>query len=239
MIGFERPTESLARYCATLRLQGHRHVKVKVGRDDDLERLRAVARVWKDLPLRLDANEAWTPQEAVDRLCAWKAEIPIASIEQPVAKDDLEGMARVRREAKVAVMADESVRTLDDARRLIEADAVDVFNVRLGKNGGLVASRRLVESARRAGVAVHLGTMVGETGVLSSAAELFGRCTTGFECLDGKGQNAFLLEVDILRDSGHTAFDPNAPGLGTEIEIGRIELLARGTAIRVSQETTT
>jgi L-alanine-DL-glutamate epimerase-like enolase superfamily enzyme len=221
IIGFEHETAEVARYCATLRLHGKRHVKLKVGRDDDVERAKAVARVWTDVPLRLDANAAWSAEEAIERLRAIAAEVAVASIEQPVPADDLAGMRRIREATGIAVMADEAVCTLADARRLVEEQASDIFNVRLGKNGGLLASRRLVEYARQAGVAVHLGTMVGESGVLSTAAEVFGRCVEGFECLDGKGQNAFLLEVDILEDRSDHSFE-SAPGLGLRVAATRV-----------------
>ena len=215
IVGFEIPTEKVARYCATLRLSGRRHIKVKVGRDDDHERLRLVASVFKGVPLRLDANAAWSAEETIERLRSW-SDVAIASIEQPVPANDFAGLREIRRATEVAVMADESVCTLDDAERLVSEGAADIFNVRLGKNGGLLASRQVVELARRSGIELHLGTMVGETGVLSRASEVFGRCVQGFACLDGKGQNAFLLERDILeeeaRDGGH-----EPPGLGVRV----------------------
>ncbi len=233
IVGFEHATADVARYCAALRLAGKRHVKVKVGRDDDVERLQAVARVWKGVPIRLDANAAWTADEAIDRLRAIAAAVPVASIEQPVGADDLAGLRRIREATGIAVMADESVCSLADAQRLVEARAADIFNVRLGRNGGLLASRRLVEYARQAGIGVHLGTMVGETGVLSAAAELFGRCVPGFDCLDGKGQNAFLLEVDILSDrSDHP--EPSRPGLGFEVKAERVHQHQVGQTRRFS-----
>jgi L-Ala-D/L-Glu epimerase len=237
IVGFEIETESIARYCATLRLAGRRHVKIKVGREDDHERLRAVARVFADVPLRLDANASWTVEETIERLHRW-GDVPVASIEQPVAADDLAGLARIRRETGVAVMVDESVCTMADADRIIEARAADVFNVRIGKNGGLLASRRLVERARRAGIGVHLGTMVGETGVLSRAAELFGRCTHGFVCLDGKGQNAFLLRRDVIDsvDTGKQAGRPVAHepfGLGVRVSESALRDLQIGQARRL------
>lgn len=217
VIGFEIATEKLARYCATLRLSGRRHIKIKVGRDDDHERLLAVAGVFGNTPLRLDANAAWSAQQTIERLQRFR-DIPIASIEQPVPADDLAGLRRIRQETGIAVMADESVCTLDDAARLAGEGAADIFNVRLGKNGGLLASRRLVELARQADVEVHLGTMVGETGVLSRASEVFGRCVAGFDCLDGKGQNAFLLAQDILeRDDPTREAEHDPPGLGVRV----------------------
>jgi L-Ala-D/L-Glu epimerase len=226
IVGFEIPTDRVARYCAALRLAGKTHVKVKVGHVDDLERLRAVATVFKDRPVRIDANAAWSVEEAIDRLRDLSRVIPIASVEQPVAAADLDGMRRVREATGLRVMADESVCSLEDARRVVDARAADVLNVRLGKNGGLWASRKLVELAEQAALDVHLGTMVGETGVASAASEIFGRCIGAdgtFDCLDGKGQSAFLLEVDILTDSGQDAGpDVLGPGLGVTVDPRRV-----------------
>lgn len=224
IVGFEHKTDKIARYCATVRLSGKRHIKVKVGLDDDLERLRQVAKVFKNTGIRLDANAAWTPDEAIAKLRKWVPEIDIASIEQPVAADDYAGLRKIREETGVKVMADESVCTLADATRLIEQEACDIFNVRLGKNGGLWTARRLVEIAAGAGIEVHLGTMVGESGVLSRASELFGRCVPGFACLDGKGQNTFLLEVDILEEPSEACDRPELePGLGLRVSQERLK----------------
>jgi L-alanine-DL-glutamate epimerase-like enolase superfamily enzyme len=132
IVGFEQPTEKVARYCATLRLSGKKHVKVKVGLEDDTERLAAIVKVFKTLPLRLDANAAWTVDEAIERLGALQAVAPIASIEQPVVADDIEGLRRIQAETGIAVMADESLRDLADAEQLIERQAASIFHVRLG-----------------------------------------------------------------------------------------------------------
>jgi L-Ala-D/L-Glu epimerase len=197
VIGFEVPTGKLERHCAALRFGKRRHIKVKVGADDDETRMAIVARVFGDLPIRIDANAAWTADEAMMRLEAL-ARFPIASVEQPVAADDLATMRRIRETLGMKVMADESVCTLDDARRVVEAGAADILNIRLGKMGGMLGAAAIHEFARTAGVAGSLGTMVGETGVLSRASEIFGRCVPGFDYLDGKGQNAFLLAEDVL-----------------------------------------
>ena len=230
IIGFDIATEKLARYCATLRLGGRRFVKVKVGMDDDLERLAAIKKVFKTTGLRLDANASWTVEQAIEQLTAMKEVVTIASMEQPIAAADLDGLRRIEQETGVAVMADESICSLADAERIISSKAASIFNVRLGKNGGFWASHRLCARAREAGIEIHLGTMVGESGVLSRAAEIFGRCEPGFECLDGKGQNAFLLKVDILQESGeHPAktsvgdIAVETPGLGIGVSTQRVE----------------
>lgn len=217
VIGFEAATADLQKQALMLRLKGRTHVKVKVGRDDDLERLTTLARVLKGVPLRLDANEAWTPDQAIERLKSF-AGIPIASIEQPVPASDLAGLRRIRLETGVPVMADESLCSLDDARGLMAAEAVDVFHVRLGKMGGLLGAQRMVAEASARGLGVHLGTMVGETGILSRASEVFGRVVPGFECLDGKAQNEKLLSADLLDEPSAAQSAPlDAPGLGVTI----------------------
>ncbi|MCB9716247.1 MAG: hypothetical protein H6712_20440 [Myxococcales bacterium] len=224
IIGFEVATPDLKKHCVALRFKGRTHVKVKVGRDDDPERLAMITRVFgPKVPLRLDANAAWSADEAVARLAALR-EIPIASIEQPVPADDLAGLRAIRERSGVPVMADESVCSLADAERLVAERAADIFNVRPGKHGGAIASLQIVECARAAGIGIHLGTLVGESGVLSRLAEVFGRCVPGFACLDGKGQNRFLLESDVLRASDEPAAASegpaglDAPGLGVEVD---------------------
>src|SRR5204863_4999264 len=117
------------------------------GRDDDLDRLAIIAAVLgPDLPLRLDANGAWPVDQAIARLKEMRDRFNIESVEQPIAagtgdaEGDLAGLRRVRAEAGVKVMVDESLCTLDDGRRIIDAGAADIFNIRIGKCGGLLGA---------------------------------------------------------------------------------------------------
>jgi muconate cycloisomerase len=225
VIGFETETTALERHCGILRTLGHEHVKVKVGREDDLERVRIVSTVFgPGVHLRLDANGVWSAPRAIEVLRSMR-ELPIHSVEQPCAADDLIGLRSVREETGVPVMADESLASLDDARRLIAGDAVDLFNIRVGKCGGLLGSMRLLEMARDAGLDCHLGTLVGETGILSTAGEIFARRAGGFPCLEGKGQNDFLLAQDVLtRD---TLLEGTSPmGLGVRVDEASLSELA-------------
>ncbi len=224
VIGFEVETAALERHCVKLRFGGRKHIKLKVGADDDEARMAAVAKVFKDLPIRIDANAAWTPDEALARLRTL-ARFAIAWVEEPVADRDADAMRRIREELGLRVMADESVCTLGDLERLIAARALDVVNVRLGKLGGVLGSARICARAKAAEIAVSLGTMVGETGVLSRAAELFGRAVPGFDHLDGKGQNAFLLAEDILDPDADPPRD-DAPGLGITVSRARVDALS-------------
>jgi L-alanine-DL-glutamate epimerase-like enolase superfamily enzyme len=198
VIDFGVPTYNLEKHCRLLRLAGRRHIKVKVGLDDDLPRLSLVQEVFgADHPLRLDANGAWTADHAIAMLRRM-ARFNISSVEQPVPARDLIGMRKVREGTGVAVVADESLCSLEDGQCLAAAQAADVFNIRIAKCGGFLASLRLVNLANEAGLSCQLGTLVGETGILSQAGEIFGRRVKGFEFLEGKLQNNRLLVQDIL-----------------------------------------
>ena len=215
VIDFGVTTPSLHKHCMLLRLAGRRHIKIKVGLPDDLRRLAVVQDVLGiDQPLRLDANAAWTADEAVGMLRQMRR-FNVQSVEQPVPASDPAGMRRVREKTGVAVVADESLCSLEDARFLLAAQAADIFNIRIAKCGGLLACLELVKLAREAGRRCQLGTLVGETGILSQAAEIFSRRVEGFEFLEGKHQNKRLLIQDVVdpMPSHHTPVD----GLGITI----------------------
>lgn len=198
VIGYEVSTDKLSRQCAMLKLGQCKHLKLKVGLDDDLERLKIISDCLGDvIELRIDANGKWNADEAVLAIKPM-LQFDIQSVEQPVHAADLKGMRQVREELGIRVMGDESVCSLDDAKRCVEAQAIDIINVRLGKCGGFGGSQRLVKFARENKLGCHLGTLVGETGILSRASEIFGRRMGVFACLEGKGQSKFLLTDDII-----------------------------------------
>lgn len=229
VIGYEITTDKLPRHCAMLKLSGCKHLKLKVGIEDDLKRLQIISDMLGELvKLRIDANGQWQADEAIKAIKPM-LQYDIQSVEQPVHATDFAGMRQVREEVGIRVMGDESVCTLDDAKRCFEAEAIDIINVRLGKCGGFGGSQRLVKFAKENNLDCHLGTLVGETGILSTAAEIFGRAVGIFDCLEGKGQNKFLLEGDILSlKMADQASDEDGSKQGLGIIVDR-ERIARYT----------
>lgn len=153
------PEETVAQ-AAGWYARGFRVFKLKVGADGDLTRARGVADAHPDAALVLDANQAWSETEAA----AFLRELgPLASrvrlLEQPVAREDLEAMAALRRLGRVPVAADEAVFTLADARRVIERRAADVINLKIMKSG-LAETIAIADLARASGVGLMVGGMV-------------------------------------------------------------------------------
>src|SRR5439155_324932 len=144
--------ERAVQHARRMRAIGMRHVKVKVGFDDDVARVTAVREaLGPGVTLRLDANGAWTFERAVAVLDA-VAPLGIAAVEQPLPRGPVDNLARLRQATPVPVMVDESLVTEADADALIEAKAADFFNVRISKCGGL--ARSLAIAARGSAVGV-------------------------------------------------------------------------------------
>jgi L-alanine-DL-glutamate epimerase-like enolase superfamily enzyme len=151
---------------------GYGVLKIKVGDDPakDLRRLSAVREAaGPGSVLRIDANQGWSPAEAIRILRGMEAAgLEIELVEQPVAARDLEGMARVRAGVSIPVVADESVRSPRDALEVLRRGAADMVNVKLMKCGGLRNARRIVAISRTFGAEVMLGSML--EGKASAAA---------------------------------------------------------------------
>lgn len=142
-------------------------LKIKLGGADDEACLAAVRRARPDARLRLDANAAWTPDEAVRRVRAL-ARFEPELIEQPVAKDDIEGMGFVQAHTSVPVVADESLQTIADLERLAAAGIAGI-NLKLMKVGGLAPALAILRRAKALGLRVLLGCMI-ETSLGVTAA---------------------------------------------------------------------
>lgn len=209
-----------------IRRLGKSAVKLKAGSPRDVPRM-ALARevLGADVALSVDANAAWSAAEAVERIRALEP-FGLACVEQPVARGDVAGLAAVRRSVRTPVMADESIATRADAERLLAAGACDLWNLRVGKCGGLLATLALARLAVRHGIGTQLGVLVAETGLLGSAGRLLAACHDGFRQLEFDSTG--MRDRDVLREPLAPVRDgiaaiPAGPGLGVDVDAGRLD----------------
>ena len=192
------------------RLRGFPILKVKLGGWEDVETLRAVREI-SDAEIWVDANEAFTPEEAV-QLARGLREV-VGMIEQPVpASAGPEAMRAVTEAAApVPVIADEAAVDARDVPKL--AGHVSGVNVKLAKCGGIRGALEMVHAARAHGMKLMLGCMIETSLGISAAAHV----SDLFDYLDLDG--AMLLADDPFAGpeyEGGRILLPDAPGLGAE-----------------------
>jgi len=154
-------------------------LKVKLGDGgDDVGRMLAIrSAAGSSAVLRVDANQGWTARQAVRIVRSLEdAGVGVELVEQPVAHDDVEGLAYVTSHVDTPVLADEAVWSARDGLEIIRRRAADLLNIKLAKCGGLGPARRLLAVAQAAGMGVLVGQMM-ETAVGTGAAAAFATVT--------------------------------------------------------------
>lgn len=200
-------------------------VKVKVGGDpdEDIARVRAVRDViGPQRSLTIDANCGWNADTAIRCINAME-EFNVCLSEQPTPDGDYAGLARVRRETKPAVMADDICFNLVHAEELVRNQCCDVMSLYPGKNGGIRKSRQIAEFAAKHGVACSIGSNLEYDVATAAMAHLI---------VGTKNMQVEKYPGDILGPSYHEfsiAKNPieiqwplttitDAPGLGVDVD---------------------
>jgi L-alanine-DL-glutamate epimerase-like enolase superfamily enzyme len=185
--------------------------KVKVGTEGDMERLTAM-RSATDAPFRVDANAGWTLEQARKKIPTC-ASLGVELVEQPLAKDDWEGMKTLFPESPFPLFADESCVSESDVAKC--AGHFHGINIKLTKCGGITPARRMIRDARSRGMKVMLGCMNESslgTAALAHLAPLA-------DYLDADGP--LLLDRDLATGIDYLADGsiriPDRPGLGIDL----------------------
>lgn len=198
--------------------RGYNILKIKVGKNSelDLARLRAVRTAAPEAVIRIDANQAWTPYQAVHLLEQMQSEgLNIELVEQPVKAKDFKGLQFVTDHSPIPVMADESVFSPLDAMTLLELHAVDYLNIKLMKCGGLSNALRIISIAEVYGVECMIGCMLESKVSVTAAAHL--ACAKGIITkidLDGPALCSSDPVVGGANFNGRCINLSDAPGLG-------------------------
>ncbi len=200
--------------------RGYRILKLKVGKDvsTDLRRIKEIrAAVGHDVKIRIDANQGWTPKEAV-RIIAKMEDmgLDIELIEQPVAQYDLDGLRYVTQNSLTDIMADEAVFSYRDANTVITTHAADLINIKLMKTGGIWNAMKIASLAEEYGVKCMIGCMLeGSIGIIAAAHFGASQPIVTFADLDGIGLASYNPVVGGVKEQGGLLLlDPLAPGLG-------------------------
>lgn len=188
-------------------------LKVKLGTDRDDEIIRTVRDAAPAKVIRVDANAAWSPKQAIamiDRL----RDLGVEYVEQPVAATDIDGLGFVRERSSLPIIADESCVVAADVARL--AGVVDGINIKLSKCGGLREALRMIATARAHGMMVMAGCMI-ETSLAITAAAHFAPLLD-YADFDGAALLSDDPHAGATIEGGRISL-PNEPGLGVRARV--------------------
>lgn len=207
--------------------QGYNGCMIKVGTADwknDVAKTIAVRQaVGDEFALIADANQGWDINTAI-KYCEAVSDCNLQFFEQPLQSWDVEGMAEVRKKINIPLSADEGVATIQDARKLVAANAVDIFSVKVSKNGGIAPAKEICKFAAVNGIKVFFNSMI-EEGITEAASLHIGVTTENI--VEGIGHAYFSpLRLDgdvcdyyhqIHPEKGVTEITDKS-GLGVELD---------------------
>ena len=202
-------------------------MKAKIGTGDiakDLARVRAMRRAVGDgVAIRLDANAAYSPTDALALVRAL-GDLAIEHVEQPVAAEQLDAMAKLTRLGAVPILADEGVHTPEDAYRVISMGAVDAIKIKISKVGGYIAARKIAAICEAAGIKLVVGQ--GICSSVEAAAEAQMACAYPGLCPVGEMVGPGKLQAD-LSDPGLDVSKgyldlPAGAGIGVELSVAQL-----------------
>ncbi len=215
------PMAKVQKMAQRCKAAGFKYIKMKVSGEKDAEHVAAVRGILgPSTSIRLDANTAFNHGTAVQFLKLVEP-YDIECIEQPIPRGDPSELATLRSSSTIPVMADESIVTIQDAKELIAHNAVDYFNLRISKCGGIHNTLAIAGLAGSAGIGIQLGCQVGETAVLSAAGRHLATHLQEFRFVEGSYSTHLLVEdiseEDIVFGAGGNASVLTGPGLGITV----------------------
>lgn len=196
---------------------------------DEVRRVAALeARYGSRITLIADANQGWTRAEAGEFLAGVSGS-RLAFVEQPLAKNDLEGMALLAADTRLPISADEALTGLAEAARIARLNAASVFSIKSSKNGGPLRAQRIAAVAQAFGIGCYMNSML-EFGITQAASLQHAAVIPNLVAAG----HAFMSTLRLAEDptdfsalvSKGTVRLPRGPGLGVEVDEQHVRRMA-------------
>ncbi|HSC70927.1 MAG TPA: mandelate racemase/muconate lactonizing enzyme family protein, partial [Candidatus Methylomirabilis sp.] len=223
--------ERMAEHALLRTRQGFKTLVVKIGREpqEDIQRLRRVREaVGDEVNIRLDVNEAYRPDQAIQIIRKLEKYNP-EFVEEPVKRWDLDGMAKVAQAVDTPISSDESNTSMDTVMQIIQKRAADILNIKISKNGGLYRSKKIAALAEAAGIpcivgganTYEVGRQASRHFAVSTAQALTEMgsegCAPASQSKVDDVTTQVLTYEDVTAGNGYVEVVPG-PGLGVELD---------------------
>lgn len=193
-------------------------IKVKIGKGgaNDIERIRAIREVvGYEIPLRVDANQGWDFEEAISTLKALEP-FNLQHCEEPLPRWAFMQLPELRRQSPVRIMSDETCCDHNDVQRLMDLQACDLINIKLGKSGGIFKALKMIRLAEKYGVKIQIGAFL-ESRIAMTAFAHLALCSDNIIYFDFDTALMFSedpVEGGIVYKENGVIEVPEAPGIG-------------------------
>jgi O-succinylbenzoate synthase len=205
---------------------GYVRIKLKIQPGWDIEPTREIRRLFPDIPLQVDANQAYT-RDSISHL-AKLDEFNLLLIEQPLREEDILGHAMMATQIQTPVCLDETVISLETAEQCLDLEACRIINIKPGRVGGYIEAKRIHDLCLERSIPVWCGGML-ETGI-GRAANIAMAALPAYTIVGDISESARFYKQDItapfVLDNGQMHV-PSGPGLGVEVNIETVAELTR------------
>ncbi len=223
--------QKMAADALKIKEEGYPFIKVKLGKngETDVLRIKMIREaIGNEIPLRIDANQGWSVDEAIQTLRTLK-QFNIQHCEEPIPRWQFMHLPHVRKASPIPIMSDESCGDEHDAERLIYIGACDYFNIKLSKSGGIFRALKMVKLAEANNIHLQVGAML-ESRLAMTAFAHFSLCSPMIEHFDF--DTALMFSEDpvsggIVYEKNGVIKVPEAPGLGARIDEDRLAELEK------------
>lgn len=236
-LGLEETDELLLEKIAEKVDEGYKRIKVKIKPGRDVEMIRTIRRKFKDIPLMVDANSAYT----LDDLDTLKAldQFNLMMIEQPLAAGDLIDHAKLQKELKTAICLDESIDSYEAAAGAIELGSCRIINVKVGRVGGLTQAKKIHDLAKDHHIPLWCGGML-EAGV----GRLHNIAITTLSNFTLPGDTASssrywyedIITPEVVAENGMVEASTK-PGIGAEVDFDKMQQYLKKTETITKEDT--
>jgi O-succinylbenzoate synthase len=217
-VGIANNLDELAEEVKSYVDAGYRRIKLKIEPGWDDEAVKTIRQIYPDIPLQVDANQAYSRSDG--KLLAKLDEFNLLLIEQPLDEHDILGHAMLAKEVKTPICLDESIISLQSAQDALALEATTVINIKPGRVGGYIESKKIHDLCLDKKIPVWCGGML-ETGI-GRAANLALAALPGFTLPGDTSASSRYFKQDIttpfVMDDGYLTV-PTGPGIGVEPDL--------------------
>lgn len=198
---------------------GYKRIKIKIKPGWDVDVIHALREKFPHVPLMADANSAYSLQDIahLKKLDAYD----LLMIEQPLATDDVIDHAKLQQHITTPICLDESITSLEDARKAVEIGAAKIINIKIGRVGGLTEARKIHDYCLAQNVPVWCGGML-EAGIGRAHNVALTSLSNFILPGDTAGSDHYwekdIITPEVIVKNGYIDV-PNMPGIGYAIDL--------------------